>query len=307
MKMANETSELQARIDSGKRILVAELSPPKNGNGDHVRERARLYAEKVHALGVSDNRDGAAMSALAAASLAQQEGVEAILHVVTRDRNRMALVSECLGAQALGIRNILCTTGTHQTLGPARSAKSVFDIDSIQLLQAYANLANDASLVGEACYAGAGPYCLGAAISQHADPVEMQMMRLAKKVEAGARFVITQPVFDIERFDAFWHEVVNHGLHEKVAVLAGVSPLTDAHAAEAYAAARPSPKIPTAVLQRLSAKPDPSQQQTEGVAIAVETIEHLSAIAGLRGFAIRSDGSDEAVLAVLGQAGLGVD
>ena len=118
----NDKSDLQARIQSGKQLLIAELSPPKSGDPESVRRLAKMYAGKVHALGVSDNRDGAAMSALAAASLVVREGIEPILHVVTRDRNRIALISECLGAQALGIRNILCTTGTHQTLGPARAA-----------------------------------------------------------------------------------------------------------------------------------------------------------------------------------------
>ncbi len=304
--MANDTSELQARIDSGKQIVIAELSPPKSGNGTQVRERARRYAGKVHALGVSDNRDGAAMSALAAASLVQQEGVEAILHVVTRDRNRIALISECLGAQALDINNILCTTGTHQTLGPARSAKNVFDIDSIQLLQSYTRLSSDGALVGEECFEGAGPYCLGAAISQHADPIEMQVIRLAKKIEAGARFVITQPVFDIERFRTFWDDVVKHGLHEKVAVIAGVRPLTDAVAAKAYADSRPNPRVPEHIVERLGSKKGATEQEAEGVALAVETVEMLSGTEGLRGFAIEGGGNDRAAMSVISKCGLGV-
>jgi methylenetetrahydrofolate reductase (NADPH) len=304
--MVIETSELQARIDSGKQILLAELSPPKSADGIRLRERARLYAGTVHALGVSDNRDGVAMSALAAASLVKQEGVEPILHVVTRDRNRIALVSEGLGAQALGINNILCTTGTHQTLGPARSAKGVFDIDSTQLLHAYANLAVDGSLVGEEPFDKSGPFCLGAAISQHADPVELQVIRLAKKIEAGAKFVITQPVFDIDRFEAFWSDVVSRGCHEKVAILAGIRPLMNADDAETCAATRPSPKIPDVVLERLTARASVAEQQAEGVAIAVETIERLAQVSGLRGFAIEGSGNDEAALEVIAQSGLGV-
>jgi methylenetetrahydrofolate reductase (NADPH) len=304
--MANDTSELQTRIESGEQILVVELSPPKSGDGAQVRERARHYAGKVHALGVSDNRDGAAMSALAAASLVQQEGVEAILHVVTRDRNRIALVSECLGAQALGIRNILCTTGTHQTLGPARSAKNVFDIDSIQLLQVYTHLAEDGSLVGEECYDSAGPFCLGATISQHADPVEMQVIRLAKKVEAGAQFVITHPVFDLERFETFWNDVFKHALHERVSILAGVRPLTDVASAKAYADSRPSPRVPDDVVKRLASKTGAMEQESEGIAMAVETIERLSGKEGLRGFAIEGGGNDQAALSVIEQCGLGV-
>jgi methylenetetrahydrofolate reductase (NADPH) len=304
--MANATFELQTRIGSGKQILVAEISPPKSGNAMQVRERARLYAGKVHALGVSDNMHGASMSALAAASLVAQEGLEPILHVVTRDRNRIALVSECLGAQALGIRSILCTTGTHQTLGPARSAKNVFDLDSVQLLQTYANLMTDGSVVGEEPFEGAGPYCLGAAVNQHADPPEMQMMRVAKKVKAGAQFLITQPVFDLERFETFWTEVTNQGYHEKVAIIAGIRLLNGAETAKAYAGSRPHPKIPETVLDRFAANTAPEKQQAEGIAIAVDTVQRLSQLPGLRGFEIRGEGLDAAALSVIEQSGLGV-
>ena len=303
--MANETSNLKAQIDAGKQILVAEISPPKSSDARQVRERARLYAGKVDALGVSDNRDGASMSALAAASLVMQEGVEPILHVVTRDRNRIALVSECLGADALGIRNILCTTGTHQTLGPARAAKNVFDIDSVQLLKAYADLASDGTIVGEKRFVDVGPLCLGAAISQHADPPEMRMMRLAKKVEAGAQFVITHPVFDVEQFQSFWTEVTNRGLHEKVAMLAGIRPLVDADSAKSYAESRPNPRIPGGLLERLATKSTATEQEAEGIAIAVDTIERLVNAPGIRGFTIESDGNDHAALSIVERSGLG--
>ena len=143
---AVERTNLRERIESGKSILIAEVSPPASDDAAAVRAVADRYAGKVHALGVSDNRDRVCMSALAAASLVASGGVEPILHIVTRDRNRIALISECLGAQALGIRNILCTTGTHQTLGQFRAARNVFDIDSIQLLQTYARLGEDGIL-----------------------------------------------------------------------------------------------------------------------------------------------------------------
>jgi len=299
-------SSLQGRIDSGKQILIAEITPPKSGNPAPVIERAKLYAGKANALGVSDNRDGAAMSALAAAALVEREGIEPILHVVTRDRNRIALVSECLGALALGVSNILCTTGVHHMLGPARAAKNVFDLDSIQLLRTFANLATDGSVVGEDGFDSAGPLCLGAVATPYADPPELQMMRLAKKIEAGATFLITQPIFDIERFEAFWTEVTKRGFHERAAFIAGIRLLENAKNAEAYAALRPKPIIPGNVLARMLAKPDVETQQSEGVEIAVETIQRLSELSGLRGFEIRCDGSDEAVLSAISKSGLGI-
>jgi methylenetetrahydrofolate reductase (NADPH) len=303
--MTEGTTGLQQRIESGKRIILGEVSPPKSADPAAMRALAARFAGKVHALGISDNRDGVCMSALAAASLAASEGVEPLLHVVTRDRNRIALVSDCLGAQALGIHNLLCTTGTHQTLGPARAARNVFDIDSIILLQTYAGLAADASLVGEEPLNGAVPLCLGAVASPHADPLELEVMREAKKAAAGAQFLVTQPVFDLERFDLWWREVTRRGVHEKVAIVAGVWPLASGEEARGEAARRPSPMIPDAVVERIASKSGADAQREAGIEIALQTIERLSAVSGLRGFEVRGD--PDVSLAVIDRAALRAD
>jgi methylenetetrahydrofolate reductase (NADPH) len=295
---------LRTRIESGESILVAEISPPTSGDAARVRDVARLYAGKVDALGVCDNRDRVCMSALAAASLVAAEGVKPILHVVTRDRNRIALVSDFLGAQALGIQNLLCTSGTHQTLGRAPAAKNVFDIDSIQLLQAYANLETDARIVGEKGIDGRGPVCLGAAANPFADPIELQMLRLAKKVNAGAQFLITDPVFDQDRFDRWWAEVTQREIHQQVAILAGVRVLTDAEKARAYAAKRPDPIVPDSLVDRLVSSGGQREQRAAGITVAAEIVGRLAAVDGLRGFEICGDGDDEAVLEVMEKAGL---
>ena len=305
--MAGEKTGLQRRIESGKPLLLAEISPPRGGDPAPLREAARRYAGKVHALGISDNRDRVGMSALAAASLVTAEGAEPILHVVTRDRNRIALVSDYLGAQALGIRNLLCTTGVHQTLGRFRAAKNVFDVDSTQLLRIYADLSADGSVVGEDRIEVAGPVCLGGVASPYADPIEMQLMRLAKKISAGAKFLITQPVFDVERFAPWFKEVARRGLHEKAAIVAGIRPLGDAEAARGLAERRPAPMVPDAVLERISAPPDQRAQRAAGIEIAVETVERLSELGGLRGFQVCGDGDDDAALETMEKAGLGID
>lgn len=305
--MAREKTDLHGRLESDDQILMAEVSPPLGGDPAPVREVAARYAGKVHALGVSDNRDRVAMSALAAASLIQAAGVEPILHVVTRDRNRIALISDYLGARALGIGNVLATSGTHQTLGRPRAAKNVFDLDSIQLLQTFAGLADDGRIVGEEGIDGCEPVCLGAAASPWADPVELQMIRLAKKVDAGARFLITDPVFDLDRFDRWWKEVTERGIHQRVAVLAGVRLLHNAEEAKAYAARRPDPRVPDVVLQRMASAADRSAQRAAGIELAVETIERLSHAEGLRGFQICGEGDDEAALEVMEKSGLRID
>lgn len=305
--MASEKSALQQRIESGKPLLIVESAPPKGSNPDAIIALVKKLSGKVHALGISDNRDGVCMAALAGAALAARAGIEPILHLVTRDRNRIALLSECLGAQALGIRNILCTTGTHQTLGPARAARNVFDIDSIQMLQALAGLGTDGSLVGEAGLNGSGPCCLGGVAAPFADPLELQISRVAKKIKAGAQFLITQPVYDLERFGAWWQEITRRGLQRQTAFVAGIRVLTDAAQAAAYAAQRPVPRIPAGMLERLAAKSGAAAQRAEGIAIAIETIERLKSLEGLRGFELRTDGDEDAVLEIIEKSKLGTE
>ncbi len=302
--LADDKTNLDTLIDSGKPILVTEMAPPDGSDLEAVRSCARRYAGRVHALGVSDNRDGVRMSALAAASVVASEGVEPILHLVTRDRNRIALASECLGAHALGVRNLLCTTGTHQTLGSCRGARNVFDIDSIQLLQVCADLTKSRAVLGGGGLQCAGSFCLGAVAAPFADPLEMQVARLAKKAAAGAKFLITQPVFDLGRFETWWNEVTRVGIHERIAILAGILPLPSAESAKTWAETSPSPMIPDAVRARLSSKSDEAGQRALGIELACETIERLSDLEGLRGFEIRTDGDDDAADELIERSGL---
>jgi methylenetetrahydrofolate reductase (NADPH) len=308
----NEPTNLQQRLESGKSVLLAEISPPAasvrgSAASESVRQMAKRFAGKVHALGISDNRERVGMAALAAASLVAGQGVEPVLHVTTRDRNRIALVSEVLGAQALGIRNIFCTSGTHQTLGHFRAAKNVYDIDVIQLLQTCGNLASDAALVGEEAIAGAEDFCLGAVASPNADPLELQMIRLGKKVAAGAGFLVSQPVYDLERFNAWWAEVSHRGLHEKVAILAGIEPLGEAALEHAQTKRRPLARIPDAVLQQVASKTDAAARRRAAIDVAVQTVKQLSATKGLRGFSISVDGDQDAALEIIEKSGLGTN
>jgi methylenetetrahydrofolate reductase (NADPH) len=306
--MHTQTSRLSERIAGGKTILLAEISPPQGIDPAPVRDAAKRFAGKVHAVGVNDNRDRVAMSALAAAALVAAEGLEPILHITTRDRNRIALISEALGAQALGISNLLCTSGSHQTLGRFRAAKNVYDIDSIQLLQAYADLASNGKLVGEESgIQAAGPFCLAAVAAPYADPMELQITRLKKKTKAGAALLITQPIYDVERFGVWWKEVTRHGIHEQAAIVASIQPLTGAHLLEAQAGKRPSPRIPAAITANLLAVKDPAEQRAKAIDAALETITQLGSIAGLRGFCISSDGDLEAALQIIDRSGLRSD
>jgi len=300
--MTESETKLQARIGSGKPIIMIEVAPPKGGDPAPLRATAKRFSGKVHAVGISDNRLGACMSALAAAGIVAAEGGEPILHVVTRDRNRLALISQCLGAQALGVRNILCTSGTHQTLGICRPAKSVYDVDSIQLLDAVARLGEGSAVYREPLESAAS-FCLGAVAAPFADPAELQLMRLAKKVTVGAQFLVTQPVFDFERFTAWCEQVTQRGIHERIAIVAGIQPLLDAEKAKEAAASRPSPLIPQAVIDRLSGAGDAKAQRAAGIEIAVDTVKRVFALKGVRGVQIGAEDED-AALEIIERSGL---
>ncbi|MCY2929189.1 MAG: methylenetetrahydrofolate reductase [Planctomycetota bacterium] len=306
MTTQTDKTALQKRIESGKSVVLAQVAPPAGGAGEAVRQTARKFAGKVHALGLTDNSRQVRMSAMAAASLVAAEGVEPLWHLVTRDRNRIALVSDALGAQGLGVRNVLCTSGTHQTLGAFRAARNVFDIDSTQLIRLLANLPADGQAVGARGFDSVAPFCLGGVASPCADPLELQVLRLCKKLTAGATFLVTAPIFDLDRFGAWWREVTRAGLHEKAAIIAGVRVLTTSDAARAYAQQRPDPMIPAAVLERVTSAPAAGGRKA-GIELACQTIEKLRGMSGLRGFDVCGDGDEEAALEVIAASGLRIE
>jgi methylenetetrahydrofolate reductase (NADPH) len=297
--MSIEKSKLQKRIDSGRPIILSEITPPTSSDAADVKTLVGKFAGKVHGLGVSDNREVVTMSALAAASMVISAGVEPILHMTTRDRNRAALVSDYIGAQALGIQNVLCTSGSHQTLGAFSSSKNVYDVDATILLQTFKNLGKDASIVGSEKLDGTVPMCLGAVASPYADPMELQLPRIAQKIFVGAQFVITHPVFDVDRFGNWWKEVKNRGLDRKAAIIAGIKILIDPKSTAEYAAKRPLPMVTEAILKRLGNVSGAEKCRKEGIAIALETIHTLSALDGIRGFEITCDEDPQAAVEVL--------
>ena len=297
--MPQDTTALQKRIESGKPVIIAEIAPPKALDAAPIRSLVRNVAGKVHALGISDNRDSIRISALAAAAVVLDENVEPIMHMVTRDRNRIALLSDCIGAQVLGVRNILCTSGTHQSLLPADETKNVFDFDATLLLQSCRDLGKNTAPINGNAVNGRTFLCLGAVASPFAGPLELQIARIDQKISAGAQFLVTPPIFDLDLFNKWWKEVTARGLHKKTAFIAGIKVLTDASAATEYAAKRPVPMVPDSIINRLSSKSDPKAGKAEGIAIATEIINKLSGIDGIRGFEIVCDDDLEAALEIL--------
>ncbi|KPL11721.1 hypothetical protein AMJ85_03240 [candidate division BRC1 bacterium SM23_51] len=315
--MTAETGQLQRVLSEGQLAIVVECIPPaarQAPDAEAVKKTAAVLRDKVDAVGVVDNRSEILMSAVATAAILQAEGIEPIVNVTTRDRNRIALMSDVIGARALGLRNFLCTSGDHQTLGRERAARNVFDLDSIQLLATLDRLRRDGVVFGDESQAGSLSHrpCdlyLGAVASPDADPQELQAIRLAKKVEAGADFLITQPVFDVDRFGKWLDSLEPSQIAEKAAILAGI--LVPPSAARTREIRENVPagwrvEIPDAVIERLESV-RPEQQRDEAISLAVELIGRLRALKDIRGFYLMTDGDAAAAVEVIERAGLRSD
>ncbi len=271
---------LKEKIESNQFVLCGEIGPPQSCDGDVIREKSKYFKGYVDAVNITDNQTAIArLSSIASAKILLDEGVEPIMQMTCRDRNRLAIQSDLLGAAALGIRNVLCLTGDHQKFGDHPEAKGVFDLDSIQLIAAVANL-NRGFLLSGYEMKKAPTFLIGAAANPFAVPFEMRLIRLHKKIEAGAHFIQTQPVFDLETFTRWMERAVEMGLHEKTAILAGVLPVKSAKALLRMKAEVPGMKIHDRYVHRIQQAHDPEE---EGVKMAVEIIQTLRSTKGVRG------------------------
>jgi len=271
---------LKEKIESKQFILCGEISPPQSCDGDAIREKSKHFKGYVDAVNVTDNQTAIVrLSSIASAKILLDEGVEPIMQMTCRDRNRLAIQSDLLGAAALGIRNVLCLTGDHQKFGDHPEAKGVFDLDSIQLIATVSGM-NRGFLLSGYEMKKAPEFIIGAAANPFAEPFEMRLIRLYKKIEAGAHFIQTQPVFDLEIFTRWMKRVVEMGLHEKTAILAGILPVRSAKALLRMKEEVPGVKINEKYIQRMEHARDPEK---EGVGMAVEIIQTVKNIKGVRG------------------------
>ncbi|MFQ6001181.1 MAG: methylenetetrahydrofolate reductase, partial [Anaerolineae bacterium] len=219
-------SNLERILEEGHFTMTAELGPPKGTSAEFVRRKAELLRPCCDAVNITDNQTAVVrMSSVAACALVKQEGLDPVMQMTCRDRNRIAIQSDILGAVALGIRNLLCLSGDHQKFGNHPGSKNVHDLDSIQLIGVVRKMRDEAQFMSGDKISGGVPLFIGAAANPYADPFEFRVLRLAKKVKAGADFIQTQAVFDVERF-ARWMEMVrDKGLDQKVHILAGLIPI----------------------------------------------------------------------------------
>jgi methylenetetrahydrofolate reductase (NADPH) len=297
---------LRERLASGSFAVTAEISPPRGASIDPVADTARLLRDWVDAVNITDNQGSNVRLASWAGSLAAlAAGLEPVMQMTCRDRNRIALQSDLLGASALGIRNILVMTGDHPKFGDHPGARPVFDLDSVQLLWTLRGLRDQHTLLSGRRLDPAPDCLLGAVENPFAPPVSFRAERLGKKVAAGAQFVQTQFVFDIPAFGRWMAQVRDLGLHERCSILAGVGAVRSLRALDYMRDKVPGVHVPGDVYRRLRAVPA-DRVAAEGTRLAAEIVRQVGDIPGVAGVHLLVAGNEQAVPDILDGAGIGV-
>ncbi len=295
---------LRERLAAGGFAVTAEISPPRGAGTEAITRAAALLKGRVDAVNVTDNQGSHVRLASWAGSLAViNAGLEPVMQMTCRDRNRIALQSDLLGACALGIRNVLVMTGDHPKFGDHPGAKPVFDLDSIQLLWTLRTMRDQHILLSGRRLDPAPECFLGAVENPFAPPAGFRAERLGKKVAAGAQFVQTQFVFDVPAFAGWMGQVRDLGLAERCAILPGVGPVRSRRALDFMRDQVPGVYIPDEVYRRLNGVPA-DRTAAEGVKLAAETVRRLAEIPGVAGVHLLAAGNEQAVPAILDEAGL---
>jgi methylenetetrahydrofolate reductase (NADPH) len=297
-------SRLKRVLERGYFAVTAECGPPKGADPKVIKTKGRILKGFVDSVNVTDNQTGVVrLSSFAACVLLKKEGLDPVLQMTTRDRNRIALQSDVLGASAVGIRNILCISGDHQSFGNQPQAKGVFDVDSIQFVQLVQQMRDKGVIAGGDVLSEPPRLFIGAVANPFADPFAYRAIRLGKKVAAGAEFIQTQCVYNHTRFAEWMRMVRDLGLHEKTSILGGITPLKSARMAEYMSRQVAGMDVPEEVINRMKSVPAGEQRQ-EGIRIAVETIRALQDIEGVKGVHIMAIEWEDAVPQLVEAAGL---
>jgi len=296
-------SNLEKILSEGRFAVTAEIGPPKSADSNSIRDKVKLLRGSADAFNITDNQTAVVrLSSLAGSVILLQMDVEPIMQITCRDRNRIGLQSDVLGAAALGVRNMLCLTGDHQSFGNHPTAKGVFDVDSIQLLQIIKNMRDEGVFQsGDLLLSGRPPVFLGASANPYADPFEYQVDRLRKKIDAGAEFIQTQSVYNVEKFSKWMDDVRSQGVDKRVHILAGVTPLKSIKMTERMKFHVPGTDVPDVVYQRMKHSSDPAK---EGYRIALETISELKNLPGIHGIHITALFWEEIIPALVKDAAL---
>jgi methylenetetrahydrofolate reductase (NADPH) len=301
-------SNLEKVLAAGHLAVTAECGPPRGAMPEKVRERAALLQGFCDAVNVTDNQTAMVrMSSLSASIIIQQAGfgLNPLLQMVSRDRNRLSMQADILCAYSLGIDTMLCLSGDHTKFGDHPNAMNVHDLDSVQMIQMIKTMRDEGKFQGGQDIKGDPPKMfIGAAANPFAGPnIQVRAMRLAKKVAAGADFIQTQCIFNLDKFEEWMAVVRKMGLHKKTAILAGVTPIKSVGAARYMQKKVPGMDVPQAIVDRMAATPKEKQAE-EGVTICIEMMERIKKIEGVAGFHIMAIEWEEKVGEICERAGL---
>ena len=298
-------SNLEKILSEGKFAVTGECGPPKSADGSVIENKAKILKGFVDAVNITDNQTAVVrICSIASGLQAQQNGLEAIMQMTCRDRNRLAMQADILGASILGIKNILCLTGDHMSFGNHPEAKGVHDLDAINLIKMYKDMRDEKKFqCGDEMDVAPELY-IGCAENPFGDPFEFRALRLKKKIEAGADFMQTQCIFNIPKFKKWMEEVRALGLHKEIKILAGITPLKGVGGARYMKNFVPGMDVPDEIVDRMAGVEKGPASHAEGKKLAVEMIKELAEIEGVAGVHIMAVEWEEAVPEIVETAGL---
>jgi methylenetetrahydrofolate reductase (NADPH) len=298
-------SNLEKILSEGKFAVTGECGPPKSADGSVIENKARILKGFVDAVNITDNQTAVVrVCSMASGLQAQQNGLEAIMQMTCRDRNRLAMQADILGASVLGIKNILCLTGDHLSFGNHPEAKGVHDLDAINLIRMYKDMRDEKKFqCGDEMDVAPELY-IGCAENPFGDPFEFRALRLKKKIEAGADFMQTQCIFNIPKFKEWMKEVRALGLHKEIKILAGITPLKGVGGARYMQKFVPGMDVPQEIVDRMAGVEKGPASHAEGKKLAVEMIKELAEVEGVAGVHIMAVEWEEAVPEIVETAGL---
>ena len=300
---AKAGSNLEKLLRKGEFVVTSELGPPRGASREAVEKKAELLKGYADAFNLTDCQTAMVrLSSIASGAILLNMGMEPVVQLTCRDRNRIAMQSDILGAAALGMKNLLCLTGDHQCFGDHPEAKGVFDLDSINQLDMFRQMRDEKKFQsGEELKTEEPKLFLGAAENPFADPFQYRAARLAKKVKAGADFIQTQIIYNVEKFEEWMSMVREMGLHKKVSILAGVTPIRSLGMAKYMKKNVPGMDVPDELIKRLEGA---EKKKAEGINICLEVIERVRKIEGVSGVHIMAVEWEEIVPEITERAGL---
>ncbi len=297
-------SKLEKILAAGHLAVTSEVGPPRGSDAEEIRHKAEILRGYVDGINITDNQTSVTrLSSLAACIHLKLLGLEPTLQMVVRDRNRIALQSDILGAASFDIHNILCLSGDHQKFGDQPQGQNVFDLDSMQLIQTARYMRDEGKFLGGEEIKRPPNMFVGAAANPFADPFEIRVPRLAKKIAAGVEFIQTQCIYNLDKFEEWMKLARDRGLHEKCYIMAGVTPFKTAGMANYMKNRVPGMDVPDEVVKRMKGVAKEKQAE-EGLKICVETIQRLKECEGIRGFHIMAIEWEEKVPGIVKEAGL---